>query len=141
MSLNQLLQKTPFHLGIVRHVEGDYSLGPRKSCKRSFSCISHSIFLQYPCFFEICLEAQNRIDKEYIPAYFHAHPKTEFLNNEIELDEMRYIKVNSDMSKNIKGVYAAGDVVSKKIRQISTAVGDGTIAGIMVEKYINGIKL
>lgn len=79
------------------------------------------------------------IKTEGIFVYIGMEPKTEFLKNKIELDDLKYVKVNSDMSTNIKGVYAAGDVVSKKIRQISTAVGDGTVAGIMVEKYINRV--
>jgi len=82
---------------------------------------------------------RSKIKTDGVFVYIGMEPKTKIFENIIELDENRYIKVNSGMSTNIKGVYAAGDVVSKKIRQIATAVGDGTIAGIMVEKYINGI--
>jgi thioredoxin reductase (NADPH) len=42
------------------------------------------------------------------------------------------------MKTSVPGVYVAGDVRVKKIRQIATAVGDGVIAGIMAERYING---
>jgi len=42
------------------------------------------------------------------------------------------------MATNIPGVFAAGDVRAKKVRQIATAVGDGAVAGIMAERYING---
>ena len=41
------------------------------------------------------------------------------------------------MKTNISGVFAAGDVRVKTIRQITTAVSDGTIAALMAEKYIN----
>lgn len=42
------------------------------------------------------------------------------------------------METNIKGVFAAGDVRNKTIRQLTTAVNDGTIAALMAEKYIGG---
>lgn len=44
------------------------------------------------------------------------------------------------MATNIPGVFAAGDVREKQIRQITTAVSDGTIAGIMAEKFINSYQ-
>ncbi len=47
-----------------------------------------------------------------------------------------YIKTNADMETNILGVYAAGDVIVKKYRQITTAMSDGTIAALQVERYI-----
>ena len=70
--------------------------------------------------------------------YIGMEPKTDLFKDRIKLNEFGYIPTDDDMKTNIPGVYAAGDVREKSIRQISTAVGDGTIAGIMVEKYING---
>jgi thioredoxin reductase (NADPH) len=81
-----------------------------------------------------------KVKTDGVFVYIGMEPKTKLFENVLELDEYKYIKVNGDMSTSIKGVYAAGDVVSKEIRQIATAVGDATIAGIMVEKYINGTK-
>ena len=40
------------------------------------------------------------------------------------------------MKTNIKGVFAAGDVREKEFRQITTAVADGTIAALAVERFI-----
>jgi len=54
------------------------------------------------------------------------------------MNEEGYILTNEDMATNIPGVFAAGDVRAKKVRQIATAVGDGAVAGIMAERYING---
>lgn len=48
-----------------------------------------------------------------------------------------FIDVDNNCSTNIPGLFAAGDIVSKKIRQISTAVGDGTIAALSAIDYIN----
>lgn len=55
----------------------------------------------------------------------------------LELDQWGYIKTNEDMRTNIDGVYAVGDVISKKYRQITTAVADGTIAAIAISKELN----
>jgi len=55
----------------------------------------------------------------------------------LELDQWGYIKTNEDMRTNIDGVYAVGDVISKKYRQITTAVADGTIAAIAISKELD----
>ena len=56
--------------------------------------------------------------------------------DKIELDQWGYIKVNEDMQTSIEGVYSVGDINSKKYRQITTAVADGTIAAIAITKEI-----
>lgn len=47
-----------------------------------------------------------------------------------------YIRVNADMETNVPGVFAAGDVTVKKYRQITTAMGDGTIAALQAGAYL-----
>lgn len=47
-----------------------------------------------------------------------------------------FIKVNQNMETIIPGVYAAGDIIQKEYRQITTAVNDGTIAALSIIKYI-----
>ena len=47
-----------------------------------------------------------------------------------------YIKTDEDMKTNIEGVFAAGDVRVKSLRQVVTATADGAIAAIQAEKYI-----
>ncbi|HHX49988.1 MAG TPA: thioredoxin-disulfide reductase, partial [Clostridia bacterium] len=63
-------------------------------------------------------------------------PKTEFLKGKIELDQQGYIITNEKMETNIPGVYAAGDVRQKYLRQVVTAASDGAIAAVAVEKYL-----
>lgn len=54
-----------------------------------------------------------------------------------ELDmEKDYILTDSDMKTNIPGVFAAGDVRNKSLRQVVTAAADGAIAAVQAEKYI-----
>ena len=48
-----------------------------------------------------------------------------------------YLIVNNDMETSIPGVFAIGDICKKSVRQVSTAVSDGTIAGINAFIYLN----
>jgi thioredoxin reductase (NADPH) len=57
--------------------------------------------------------------------------------DKLELDQWGYIKTDQDMRTSIPGVYAVGDVISKKYRQITTAVADGTIAAIAIAKELD----
>jgi thioredoxin reductase (NADPH) len=62
---------------------------------------------------------------------------TEFLEGKIELNKWKEIVVDTDMQTNVKGVYAAGDSITKRYRQVTTAVADGTIAALAASKYIH----
>ena len=63
-------------------------------------------------------------------------PKTELYQNDIELDAALHIKAGETCETNIKGVFAAGDIRTKLIRQLTTAAADGTVAALLAEKYI-----
>jgi thioredoxin reductase (NADPH) len=67
-------------------------------------------------------------------------PNTEFLNGKVALNAQGEIIVKSDMSASIEGVYAAGDSTAKRFRQVTTAVGDGTIAAMAASNYLNELK-
>lgn len=66
-------------------------------------------------------------------------PNTEFLKGKIQLDDYGHIVTNAEMATSVPGVYAAGDVRAKSVRQITTAVGDGTIASESALKYIESL--
>ncbi|MDD3876267.1 MAG: FAD-dependent oxidoreductase [Bacteroidales bacterium] len=68
-------------------------------------------------------------------------PNTEFLKGSIEMNPWGEIIVNADMSTNIQGVYAAGDSIVKKFRQVTTAVGDGTVAALAASNYLQELRL
>jgi thioredoxin reductase (NADPH) len=53
-----------------------------------------------------------------------------------EMDKWGYIVTNEDRQTNLPDIYAVGDIISKKYRQITTAVADGTIAAITISKEI-----
>ncbi len=68
-------------------------------------------------------------------------PNTEFLKGKINLNRWGEILTDNNMSTNIAGVYAAGDSTAKRYRQVTTAVGDGTIAALAVSEYLNDLKI
>ncbi|HOU97633.1 MAG TPA: thioredoxin-disulfide reductase [Bacteroidales bacterium] len=67
-------------------------------------------------------------------------PNTDFLKGHVQLNERNEILVNNDMQTNIKGVYAAGDCIEKRYRQITTAVGEATVAAMAVSEFIHQKK-
>lgn len=67
-------------------------------------------------------------------------PATEVFKGHIEIDSYGYIPTKETMETNVPGVYAAGDLRPKSLRQIVTAVADGAIAATDVEKYVSNQK-
>jgi thioredoxin reductase (NADPH) len=66
-------------------------------------------------------------------------PNAEFLGDDIITDEYGFIRTDARMETNIPGVYAAGDIRDTPLRQVSTAVGDGAIATLAAEHYIENL--
>ena len=64
-------------------------------------------------------------------------PNIGLFKDKLELDQWGYIKTDEDMRTSIPGVFAVGDVISKKYRQITTAVADGTIAAMAIAKELD----
>lgn len=79
---------------------------------------------------------RSRIVSDGVFIFIGMKPNVEFFNGHLELDRWGYISTNEDRQTNIPGVYAVGDVVSKKYRQITTAVADGTIAAMAIAKEL-----
>jgi len=67
-------------------------------------------------------------------------PNTEFLEGKIALNKWGEINVSEDLQTEISGVFAAGDCIHKKVRQVTTAVSDGTIAALGAADYIHHKK-
>ena len=72
--------------------------------------------------------------------YIGLEPTTEAFTDLGILDEGGYVIVDSLMRTNIAGVYGAGDVTSKNLRQVITACSDGAIAAQAIVKYLEGLK-
>ena len=71
--------------------------------------------------------------------YIGTRPAREFLSQIIEMDERGYIITDQDMKTSVEGIFAAGDVRYKKVRQVATAVGDGVTAASSARKYIQSL--
>ncbi|SFE83748.1 thioredoxin-disulfide reductase [Thermophagus xiamenensis] len=63
-------------------------------------------------------------------------PNTEPFKGLLELNERDEIVVDRDMKTSISGVFAAGDCINKKYRQITTATAEGTIAALSASDYL-----
>jgi len=63
-------------------------------------------------------------------------PNTSMFSKYINIDSAGNILAGEDCKTNIEGVFAAGDVRAKQVRQLTTAAADGTVAAILAEKYI-----
>lgn len=66
-------------------------------------------------------------------------PRSKFLNGIVSLDKDGFILVNTEMETNVPGIFAAGDVVSKRLRQVSVSVGEGATAAFSAEKYLGNL--
>mmetsp|Transcript_4569 Transcript_4569/g.6584 ORF Transcript_4569/g.6584 Transcript_4569/m.6584 type:complete len:389 (-) Transcript_4569:260-1426(-) len=67
-------------------------------------------------------------------------PITDFIQNQVELNEDGGVKVNEDMEASVKGVYAIGDVRNTPYKQVVVAASDGCIAAMSIDKYLKGRK-
>lgn len=63
-------------------------------------------------------------------------PNSEIYKGILDMNDRGYLLTNENMETNIEGVFGAGDVREKFLKQVATAVGDGAIAGFVAEKYI-----
>jgi len=78
------------------------------------------------------------LDVDGIFVFIGQKPNTEIFADEVSLDGAGYIIANESMETNLKGVFSAGDVNQKAYRQITTAMADGTIAALSMERFLRG---
>ncbi len=62
-------------------------------------------------------------------------PETSLIRDIVKLNEYGYVITDNNLKTNIDGLYAAGDICEKNLRQVVTAVSDGAIAATELEKY------
>ena len=67
-------------------------------------------------------------------------PDTDIFKGIVTLDEHGYIVTDSEKHTNIEGVFAAGDVCIKTLRQVVTATSDGALAATELEKYVASVQ-
>jgi thioredoxin reductase (NADPH) len=93
------------------------------------------------------VKIQNQVTKEIsemqidgVFVFIGYVPNTEKLDGLIELNEWKEIVVDKNLKTNLDGVFAAGDSIAKRYRQVTTAVADGTIAALSASEFVNNIK-
>ena len=67
-------------------------------------------------------------------------PNTEFIKGVVDLNKYQEIMVDTELKTNLEGVFAAGDCVAKKFRQVTTAVADGTVAALAASNFVHQMK-
>ncbi len=84
--------------------------------------------------------SESEFDTEGMFVYVGMDPLTDAVKDLGITNENGYILTNEDMETAVPGIFAAGDVREKMLRQIVTATGDGSIAAQAVQKYIEELK-
>lgn len=80
------------------------------------------------------------IQADGVFVYIGMVPNTDFLSGVVELDEWGFIAAGEDCCTSMPGIYAAGDVRHKPLRQIVTAVADGAVAAMQAERFLASKK-
>jgi len=81
------------------------------------------------------------LDVDGVFIYVGYRPNSSLVEDLVELDEKGYIITDENMRTNRPGIFAAGDIRQKLLRQVVTAVADGAIAAVAAEKYLEEMKL
>ena len=81
-------------------------------------------------------EEESVLETDGVFVYVGSIPNTGFLGGQVELDDRGYIVTDRQCHTSVPGVFAAGDVQERVLKQVSTAVGSGAMAAMEAEKFI-----
>lgn len=84
-------------------------------------------------------ECEKKLDVEGVFLAIGQSPEIDYLNYLIKVDENNYVLASEDCITNIDGIFVAGDVRKKDVRQLTTAVSDGTNAAINAINYLKEV--
>lgn len=84
--------------------------------------------------------ATRRIELQGMFVAVGVTPTTQFVSSLVGLNEDGYIISGENTCTSVPGIYAAGDCRTTVLKQVSTAVGDGAVAAVMAEKYIDELN-
>jgi len=89
----------------------------------------------------VTLKRLRTEEEEFLPLdglfiFIGFEPSSNYQPFGLEVDESGFVKTDSEMQTNIPGVFAAGDIRSKRCRQVVTAVGDGATAANSAHIYL-----
>ncbi len=83
---------------------------------------------------------ERRLNVDGVFVFVGLTPQTSFVPDNIKKDESGFIVTDTEMRTNVPGIFAAGDVRSKRCRQVVTAVGDGATAAHSAYLYLESLK-
>lgn len=81
----------------------------------------------------------SKMEADGVFVYIGLKPNTEIVQGLLPLDEWGYVKADETTATKVPGLFVAGDVRTKKLRQVVTAVADGAMAAQMVDHYLAGL--
>lgn len=79
---------------------------------------------------------RSRLSADGVFIYIGYQPNSNLVKDIVKMDDKGYIITDENMLTSQPGIYAAGDVRQKLLRQVVTAVADGAIAAVAAEKYL-----
>lgn len=82
----------------------------------------------------------QKLDVQGLFIYIGYEPDTDYLESLGLNLEDRYVMVDSKMQTNISGIYACGDVLKKDLYQLTTAIGEASLAAYQVKMYLENVK-
>jgi thioredoxin reductase (NADPH) len=85
----------------------------------------------------VITKERSKITSDGVFVFIGMKPNTDLFSGKLETDQWGYIKADDDMRTSVPDIFAVGDVISKKYRQITTAVADGTIAAMAIAKELS----
>lgn len=83
---------------------------------------------------------KGKLPVDGVFVYVGHRPSSSVVRDLVDTDEKGYIITDENMRTSCPGIFAAGDVRKKLLRQVVTAVADGAIAAVAAEKYLDGRK-
>lgn len=85
-------------------------------------------------------DVKREIPAEGVFIFVGLIPNTAIMKGLIDLDENGYIRTDNHMQTSTPGIFACGDCISKRLRQVVTACGDGATAAFSAQLYVDDVK-
>ena len=80
--------------------------------------------------------AKKRLPLDGLFVAIGRKPETDLFRGQLEMDDGGYLLADETTKTSVPGVFAAGDVRTKPVRQIVTAVADGAVSALAAESYL-----